>query len=97
MLSKKSFRQRYFGFICILVLISSTFMGFLSSNRGNIALDMTRTAICCGNQTTEALIIATQTSAVIRIELEKIQPTQTYISHTRATLDAQLHITPTPK
>jgi len=94
MLTEDSMRKGFLGAILALVFISSIIVGLMLGDlRYDSRLDLTRTAICCGNQTTEALIIQTQTSAIIKTEVAKIQATQTYITDTKATLEAQLQPT----
>lgn len=95
MLTRESFRLGFLGLLSVLIFVCSIILGLLfgSITGKNFALDLTRTEICCGNPTTEALIRATQTSAVIQTQLAKIQPTQTYIANTKATLEAQIQPT----
>lgn len=99
MLTRESFRIRFLGLICTLTFLASIILGltFGSLTYSSLSLDLTGTAICCGNQTIEALIYETQASAVVQTETAKIQPTQTYIADTISTLEAQLESTPTPK
>jgi len=90
MLTEDSMRKGFLGFICVVVFISSLIIGVMIGDPEyrNFSLDMTRTALCCGNPTTHALINETQTSAIIKTENARIQVTQTHIADTQATIEA---------
>ncbi len=93
MLTEESMRKGFLCFICMVVFISSLIIGIMVVPTPNKSIDLTNTALCCGNPTTHALINQTQTSATIQTENSKIQVTQTYIADTKATIDA--HSQPT--
>ena len=91
MLNRDSFGLRFLGLICGLTFFASFLLGMALSSPADYALDLTRTAICCGNQTTEAMIIATQRNIFIQTEVAKIQVTQTFTANTITTIEAKSH------
>ena len=91
-------RQLYYGvalFIMLAVFVFGYMAGGIATDwkASSMRIDITRTAIGVAQQTTINLIYASQTMASYETQLAKIQPTQTYIADTRATLEARIHPT----